>query len=125
MKNRILSLAVLAIAAVGAFAFKAQPTKRVGVLYDLVSASANPLLSASYKLSSIDPATCPNAEGKVCVIDIPATDVIPAGQPNAGKPNFTNTAATNDLVDELSATLSTAAGTPTTASFGRVFHERN
>lgn len=133
MKTKFLALAVLVIAAVGAFAFKAETAKRTGVLFQLTTAGTpdafDPLDYVTY--SGTDPVGfCPNSS-KICVIDVSSTDVYTAANAptpaHIGKPKVDiNTAASNELFDQIQAAIANAGEqNPLVPVNGRIIYEKN
>ncbi|MET4545643.1 hypothetical protein ABIE26_002961 [Pedobacter africanus] len=124
MKTKFLALAVLVVAAIGAFAFKAESTKRVGQLWQLTDLS-QPFNPAKYVKFTSPLPSCPS-ETKVCYIDIQASDLIPVGQPNAGQPNVVDDPfSTTDLHDDIVTATSNSLNDPFSGSNMRIIYERN
>lgn len=120
MKSRIMALAVLVVAAVAAFAFKAEPIKARGQLWALKAPYTSPFTPQQYELVG---AVLPcDLESKVCVIDIPSSDLIASG-PNAGFPNVINTAAAGELADDIAVAIGSAGNDPLSQN-GRIIYER-
>lgn len=128
MKNKFLSIGALLIAVAFSFAFRAEPLKRTGQLFLLVT-SADPFDPLQYSTTTADPAVvCPFAS-KVCIIDVSSSDVytsLTAPAPSyIGKPKVDiQTAATGELADQIQTALNTAGESALPVN-GRIIYERN
>ncbi|MET4545646.1 hypothetical protein ABIE26_002964 [Pedobacter africanus] len=123
MKHKFLGLAILILFSIAAasHSFHMESPRNFWSLTN----SKTPYDPSAYTQFTGPPHNCPG-EGKVCFIEIQASDLIPIGQYNAGKPNvIDNPQSKTDLHDDIVTAISIAINDPFFGSNGRIIHERD